>query len=221
MAEIIPAIIPKQFFELEEKIELVKGIVPIVQVDILDGKYTPEASWPYKKQDIYFEEIQKEARGMPFWENVDYEFDLMVKNPEDVVFDWVTAGATRIIIHVDSTEKVPEIIEKLKNVVEIGLAVGIHTPLEKIDPYINSINFVQCMGIERIGFQGEKFDERVIEKIKTIKTKYPNMVISVDGGVTLETAPLLIDAGVTRLVAGSAIYESDNYVDAIHSFKNL
>jgi ribulose-phosphate 3-epimerase len=77
------------------------------------------------------------------------------------------------------------------------------------------------MGIGRIGFQGQNFDERVFEKIAEIRTKYPTMLISVDGGVNEDSAPLLIDAGVNRLIVGSAIFESDNIPEAIHTFENI
>lgn len=220
-AQIIPAIIPKDFRELEEKITMVKGIVPFVQIDVMDGRYTPEASWPYRKHDSNFEEIQDQTRGLPGWEEVDFEIDLMVKEPENIIDEWITAGASRIIIHLDSTEKLDEIIQKLNGLVEIGVALGITTPLEKIEPYINSINFIQCMGIEKIGFQGQPFDERVLERIKEIKSKYTSMVVSVDGGVNFDTASRLLDAGAERLVAGSAIYKNENYVEAIHTLEQL
>lgn len=77
------------------------------------------------------------------------------------------------------------------------------------------------MGIATIGRQGEPFDERVIEKIKSIRAKYPDMVISIDGGVSFDTAPELIEAGATRLVAGSAIFENPNPHGAIQELKSL
>ena len=77
------------------------------------------------------------------------------------------------------------------------------------------------MGIARIGFQGEPFDERVIEKIKEIKKHYPEMIVSVDGGVSLENAQALIEAGATRLVSGSAIFEDSDISSIIGEFRNL
>lgn len=219
--QVIPAIIPKDFAELEEKILMVKSIVPYVQIDIMDGKYTPEPSWPYKKKDVNFEEIQNQTKGLPGWEDVDFEVDLMVEEPENLIDEWVMAGATRIIVHLDSTEKLGDIIKKLQGRVEIGVALGINTPLSKIEPFAYSIDFIQCMGIERIGFQGQPFDERVLLKIQELKLKYPAKPISVDGGVNMETAPRLVHAGVDRLVAGSAVYNSENYVEAIHTLEQL
>ncbi len=218
--EIIPAILPKTFKELEDSVASIQGLVKFVQVDICDGKFVPNATWPYREHDDSFEMIIREQQGLPGWEKLDYEFDLMISNPKDVVDDWVKAGATRIIIHAESGG-VAETIKKLENRVEIGLALNIETPISTIEPFKEIIRFVQCMGIRRVGFQGQAFDNEVISKIKEIKSKYPNLSVSVDGGVSLRNALQLIDAGADRLVVGSAIFESENVVDTIRQFHDL
>jgi ribulose-phosphate 3-epimerase len=83
------------------------------------------------------------------------------------------------------------------------------------------IQFVQLMGIDHIGFQGQEFDEKVIGRVKHLRLKYPGLPISVDGGVSLENAQSLFEAGADRLVVGSAIFNSDNFVEAIANFKKI
>ncbi len=219
--EIIPAILPKDFAELEEKIGLVRDFVKTVQIDVCDGQFTPAPSWPYKKRDDTFEKMLTEEEGLPGWEKLNFEIDLMANKPETVVEDWVRAGATRIIIHVEATGSVTEAVDMLTGRVEVGLALNIDTPIDVIEHYKEKIQFVQCMGITHVGFQGQDFDERVIEKVKAVKAMYPSLTVSVDGGVSLETGPLLIKAGVDRLIVGSAIFNSDNFVEAIDQFKKL
>ncbi len=219
--EIIPAILPYDYAELEDKVSLITGFVKSVQVDICDGQFVPNATWPYKKNDITFEKIIKEEEGLPSWQDLNYEFDLMVNHPAGVVDEWVIAGANRIIIHIESKGDINEAIEKLKDRVEIGIAINVETDIGALKPYIDRIQFIQCMGIDHIGFQGQIFDEKVIEKILLIKKTYPDLPISVDGGVSLETAPKLIEAGANRLVAGSAIFGDENVIDNISKFKKL
>ena len=77
------------------------------------------------------------------------------------------------------------------------------------------------MGIARIGYQGEQFDERVIDRIKEFKKAYPYSIVSVDGGVNKESAPLLKEAGVDRLVIGSAIFNSGSPEENLQSFEKL
>jgi ribulose-phosphate 3-epimerase len=217
--EIIPAILPKDFYEIENKVEQIKGLVEIVQVDICDGKFVPSFTWPYKKHDINYEEILREERGMPYWEDVNYEFDLMVSEPN--LTDWITAGATRIIVHAESVNSLESIVSQYASVVELGIALNVDTEIDVIAPYVDRIAFVQCMGISKIGFQGQNFNEKVLEKIKSIKSRWSNLIISVDGGVSLESAKLLKEVGVSRLVAGSSIFGSGNIPEAIHNFKQI
>src|ERR1035437_10090549 len=131
--QIIPAILPKDFKDLEDHVARVKGLVPLVQVDICDGQFTPSPSWPYKKHDSNFDAVTKEDRGLPFWEEVEYEFDLMVNNCQDVILTYVSAGASRIVLHVESKGNVVEAIEKLEGKVEIGVALNIDTSLEQLE----------------------------------------------------------------------------------------
>lgn len=231
MCEIIPAIIPKDFYDLQEKMSLVRRLVPIIQIDILDGKLTPDPSWPYNgKNENDFQDIVREKKGFPHWEGMDFEADLMVSDPFKIWQDWFNAGAKRIIFHIESKTNWPLLIEEFKKhsvgkdlpfYTELGFAINIDTPNEALAPFAASADFIQCMGIEHIGFQGEPFDERVIEKIKQIKNLYPEIPISVDGGVSLDSAEDLVAAGADRLVAGSAIFESENIKETIGEFQNL
>ena len=219
--QIIPAILPKDFADLEAHVARVKSLVPLVQVDICDGQFTPSPSWPYKKHDSNFDAIVKEDRGLPFWEEVEYEFDLMVNNVHDRVLDYVSAGASRIVLHVESKSDLEEAIKKVEGKVEIGLALNIGTSLDAIEPFKSRIQYIQLMGIDRVGYQGQAFDDNVCTLSYEVKKRYRALPIQIDGGVNLETAPLLKAAGADRLVIGSAIFESENIVEVIGKFKQF
>jgi len=219
--EIIPAILPRDYAELEDKISLVQGLVKTVQIDVCDGQFVPNASWPYRKEDETFKKLLTESEGLPGWKDLNFEIDLMANHAEEVVDEWVIAGATRVIVHVEMKGDLALAITNLKDRAEIGLALNIETPIETIEPFKDDIQFIQCMGIDQIGFQGQKFDSAVVEKIKAIKEKYPHLLVSVDGGVSMESAPILLEAGADRLVVGSAIFNSDNVFEAITKFKRL
>jgi len=234
MSEIIPAIIPKSFSDLKEKLSLVRGVAKWVQVDVLDGGLVPEKSWPYlKNPDQDFVTIIKEEEGLPFWEDFHFEVDLMVGNPDSVFRDWISAGVLRVIVHHESFgsgEEVSSFVDKFKAEygsneslvnTEIVVAINIDTPNDALGPLLSKIDAVQLMGIATIGKQGEPFDERVLKKISDLRGTNSDIVISVDGGVSLESAPSLIEAGATRLVAGSAIFKSDNISEAIESFRKI
>ena len=220
--EIIPAILPRDFREIEDKVAMVVGMADTVQVDVCDGKFVQSTTWPYKKRDENFEAIIHEDRGMPEWEELDYEFDLMIKDPtEDEARQWLSAGAKRMVLHADSSADLTPVLNVLNGLVEIGLALGVQTPLELIEKYKDKINYIQLMGISKIGFQGQAFDSRVLEKIKAVKEKYPEFPVQIDGGVSLATAEQLADAGADRLVTGSVLFDSDNIVDTYHKLSRI
>jgi len=219
--EIIPAILANTFSEIEEDISLIKDFVKTMQIDVCDGQFVPNATWPYRKKDDSFERIINEEEGMPGWEKLNFEIDLMVNKPEEVVDEWVRAGAARIILHAEAKGDLAEALVKLSGVVEVGLAFNIETPFVLLESHRERINFVQLMGIDHVGFQHQPFDSKVVDKIKELKSQYTDLIISVDGGVSLETAPKLIEAGADRLVVGSAIFGADNPIDAVQEFKRL
>lgn len=226
--EIIPAILPKTFEELEYGIEKIFHLVPMVQIDLCDGVFVPNTTWPFRDgTDSAWQTILSEEEGMPYWDEIDYELDLMIKHVEEHLPNLLKIGANRIIFHLESLENPNSFFDKLdpyiQNTVEIGIAIGTTTPPEELWDLIEAkqVKFVQCMGIERIGFQGQPFDERVIDQIKAIRARYADLPISVDGAVSLENAPRLIDAGATRLVVGHALMSAPDIHSTFEEFKSL
>jgi ribulose-phosphate 3-epimerase len=228
MIEITPAILVKDFSELSEKLSKFVNITNLVQIDICDGNFVPSVSWPMQQKDSQgVERILNEEEGMPFWDSLDFEFDLMVKDAHKQFDFFSRIGAKNIIFHLEAENEseFKEFLESLdpylKDNISIGIAINTNTDINKLSPFINYIDFVQCMGISNIGFQGEPFDEKALEQIKNIKEKYPEIKISIDGAVNENTAPLLIKAGATRLVIGSALLNSFDIRETFREFQNL
>lgn len=224
--EIVPAILPKKFSEIEEKVDLVKDFVKFIQIDICDGKFVKNQTWPYIKTDENFEQILREERGMPEWEKVNYEFDLMIKDPSpDDARKWLSAGAERIVLHLESSEDLNATIDVLHGLVDVGVAIGSRYYFDNKSQYAKDIigraSYIQIMGIEKIGFQGQGFDQNTISTIEKVLSIFPDKLIQIDGGISIDNAKLLKDAGVKRLVVGSSLFGSDNIVDTISKFKKI
>lgn len=238
MVEILPAIIPESFEDLQDKMSVVNGLVETVQVDICDGKFVPSKSWPYiHDREGEFQKLIHESDGFPFWDSLDFEIHLMVEEPQTVAEDWIRVGAKRIVLHIESSHDILNFVKKLRDEygysegsvfsIEIGIALKMETPINLLDVFLTPdasgktlIDFVQFMGIQKIGFQQQGFDDAVLEKIQDLRKKYPTIPISVDGGVDFENASALVDAGATRLVSGSALYESEDIKEAIEEMQN-
>lgn len=230
MHEVIPAILPQNYEDLKDKIALVRSVVSLVQIDICDGVFVKSITWPFVSGDFdeHFKRILNEEEGMPFWEDLDFELDLMVSDAVENFDIYTKLGPKRIIFHIEAVGNIDSFKDFLEGIdvyvrdsLEIGVAINPSTPLSQIYPLISCIDFIQCMGNDRIGYHGVELDEKIYERIKILREKYSDMPIAVDIGVNEKTAPMLVEAGVTKLVAGSAIFESNDIIDTIEKFRNL
>lgn len=228
MATIVPAILPTSRYDLEEKLLRLRDITEDVQIDIVDGKFAAPASWPYSEGT---DEFAKNGT-LPAVDDFRCEMDLMVENPEAVTGTWIAAGAVRILAHLESTTYLPRLITDLKekyglekglapNLLSFGVALNLDTNPELIEPYLSDIDYVQFMGIRRIGVQGQPFAPEVLHKIAIFRGKHPDIPVQVDGGVTLESAAGLLSAGVSRLIVGSALWRAPDLQEAYDSFVAL
>lgn len=235
MTEVIPAIIARNYEDLKNQISLVRNLVPVVQVDICDGVFVKNTTWPFLSRaqstddsflendlDQHFRAIVNEQEGLPFWEDVDFELDLMVHDAVENFDIYTKLGPRRIIFHIEAVgdmEEFKNFLEGMdsymRDVFEFGVAINPSTPTEKIYPIINNIDFVQCMGSDELGQHGVALDEKVYEKIKSLREKYSDLPIAVDIGVNRETASRLVQAGATKLVSGSAIFNSGDIIGTI------
>lgn len=214
MVEIIPAILPVSYRDLEDSLMRVRGLTRAVQIDVCDGFFVPSKTFPYTDKET-FAQILAEEETLPFWEEFDFEIDLMVNGARVASDEWVKAGASRIIVHVESPDDRDALtsLQPLRDTyatsVDVALAISLDTPISKLETLAVLGSTIQCMGIASIGFQGQALDARVYEKIKEIARLYPKHIIAVDGGVNKDTAVALVDAGATRLVVGSALFSGD------------
>ena len=108
-----------------------------------------------------------------------------------------------------------------KETIEMGVAINTTTDPGVLIPFYPHIKFVQCMGIGAIGKQRQKFDERALDVIKKVRALHSTIPISVDGSVNKQTAHALVEAGATRLVIGSALFDQLDIQTTVDEFQNL
>ena len=223
MTDVIPAILPESFEDITEHAARVKDLVPRMQIDISNGSYAPTTTWPYLN-DAHLSALVSQDEGLPYWEDLSYEVDMLIKEPEAALDNWINAGVVGAIIHIESTAAYAEILQKARDFdIELGWGIKPSTPNETLFGIIDTHgmpDFVQCMGNDTIGHSGVELDESVYDKIAAIRARYPELPIAVDIGVNEETAQELVDAGATKLVAGTAVFGAIDIKDAIDSLQN-
>ncbi len=181
-----------------------------------------------------FSKLIRQEQHLSFIENLNFEVDLMVSDPALDADRWIAVGARRLIIHIKSItlEHTLLLAKNIKDKgVELVLGFAVDDDIEKLKSYIDGIQSVypdrkmidgiQCMGIEKEGYQHQSFDKKVLVNVLNIKKLYPDIPISVDGSVNLVTAKELVDAGVTRLIIGSALFDKGSVEENLKTFYSL
>lgn len=222
MNDIIPAVLPHSFEDVVQSLARLRGCTALVQLDICDGMFVTSRTWPLNPTDrAGFADIVRGEIGLPYWEDFSYEVDLMVHSPEKYLSTWIAVGATRAVVHLESRHNWADIKEAAGETVELGLAIDLDPPYEKLETYVPRVEYLQIMGIPRLGKQGTELDERVYPLLSRVRSDFPDVTIQIDGGVSLDNARALLDAGADRLVVGSKIVNAPSPQDALKDFQNV
>lgn len=173
----------------------------MLHFDVMDGEFVPNFSISPP-----FIAAVRQITQIPF------DVHIMVTRPLRYIDALAAAGADLITFHIESADKPETVISAIKtHGLKIGLALRPKTPISAVTPYLSDLDLVLPMSVEP-GFGGQTFQHSALEKIAALHQIAPKLKrpieISVDGGVTTEIAPLAIRQGATILVAGSAIFGS-------------
>lgn len=195
--KIVPGILEKDFEEIKKKISLVSPYVDTIQIDFCDGKLVPNTNYSDPEP---FREIIKDKT---------FELHAMVSEPTEIVDGWIETGFKRIVAHIEGLMEPMEFLNKLreKNVV-VGLGIDVDTKVTILENYLDFLDYVLIMTV-RAGFSGQTFNFQMLDKVKWLRGKRPNLDIEIDGGVNDVTAKSAIQAGSNMLVSTSYIFGGD------------
>jgi ribulose-phosphate 3-epimerase len=202
--EIVPSILSADIGRLNEQVsEAVAAGADRIQVDVMDGHFVPNLTFG----PAVVEAVAK-VTALPI------EAHLMIDNPEQFIEAFAKAGATLIEVQVESTTSLYRTVQSIKELgASAGVAINPATSLEALREILPYISLVNVMTVEP-GFGGQKFIVHSPEKIKRLRAMAPDVEIEVDGGIDAQTAPLVVKAGATVLVAGSSVFGFKNGIEA-------
>jgi ribulose-phosphate 3-epimerase len=213
MKLIAPSILSADFSRLGEEIVAVEAAgADWIHVDVMDGHFVPNLTIGAG----LVASIRKTTK-LPF------DVHLMIENPERYIDDFAKAGSDRITVHVEASTHLHDTIAMIR---ERGLKAGVSlnpaTPLSLVEPILPDIDLLLVMTVNP-GFGGQKFIEgslaRIAQAKEMIRAAAPDVLLEVDGGVTLKNIRSISDAGADVLVAGSAIFGSGDYLATIGAMK--
>ncbi len=227
MVEIIPAILEKDFPEIEKKIHLVEGLVSWVQIDIADN--TIFANTTFLDPEPFSSLIDRQTRFVtshkPGLDELDkrllsFELHMMVKDPLMYLERFTKVGFKRFFAHVEG-QFIEEYIEKCFQLgVEVGLAINGPTDFEMIHKYMDDVDCILVMAIEA-GESGRPYREDTTEKIRKIRDVDFEIPIAVDGAMNDTNAAKVISAGATRINSNSFIFSAPDVKMAIEQLKSI
>jgi len=218
--EIIPTILVDNFKQVKERIKKVEDYVSWIQLDIMDGVFVDNKTWPYTEGSINdLKEISTCGRPAVGWKTrTKLEAHLMVEKPKEVIDDWLEV-VDRMIIHYETSDDIKEIIKRVhERKKEIGLAINPETLIDVLKPFLGDLDLVLLMTVNP-GQGGQEFEYEVLEKIKALRKLWPNGNIEVDGGINPETAQESIKAGANLICAGTYIFKSKDIKQAIEGLR--
>ena len=194
--EIVPSILSADVGRLAEQVEEAEAAgADRIQVDVMDGHFVPNLT--FGPQVV---EAVRRATKLPI------EAHLMVERPEVFLEAFAKAGATLIEVQVEATSSLYRTVQTIKELgAKAGVAINPATPVEDLRDILPYIDLVNVMTVEP-GFGGQKFIPHSPEKIRRIRGMSSEIEIEVDGGIDARSAPLVVSAGATVLVAGSSVY---------------
>jgi ribulose-phosphate 3-epimerase len=189
-----------------------KGGADLVHFDVMDGHFVPNLSFGIP--------VLKAVRART---RLPIDVHLMVSNPDRLLDDYLAAGASRLIVHWEAAPHLDRLLERIrKGGAEAGVAVNPATPVELLTDALPRLDFVLVMSVNP-GFGGQDFLDSQLPKIAAVRAMIDAaerpVALAVDGGITPETAPLVIAAGADTLIAGTAVFGAPDSGAAIAALR--
>lgn len=194
---VFPSVLSADFSCLEHELEpLRQAGCEQFHLDVMDGHFVPNIS-------LGVPVVQSLDNAL---EELDWDVHLMIEEPLRYLDPFLQAGADSISVHAEVEPDLKSIETQARdNGAEVGLALN---PDTSVDPWLDSLeslDYAVVMGVQP-GFGGQSFQPSVLKKIERIRNQFPKLDIQVDGGVSPETAPQIVEHGGNWLVAGSAVF---------------
>ncbi len=215
MALIAPSVLSANFLHLSDDIKMInESAADWFHLDVMDGRFVPNISFGLP----VIAAIKREAKKT-------LDVHLMIEEPGKFAEDFKKAGADILSVHIEACPHLHRNLQQIKSLdMKAGVAINPHTPVQSIFDVLHDIDVV-CMMSVNPGFGGQKFIQYTIEKIKQLKAEIirrnTQTLIEIDGGVTLDNAKEIIDAGADVLVAGNTVFGSANPIETIHLLKQI
>lgn len=210
---IAPSLLSADFGNLQRDIDMLnQSQADWLHIDVMDGRFVPNISFGFPIMKTIKEHSNKIN-----------DVHLMIVEPEKYVEEFINQGADYVSVHYEACIHLHRTVKLIQSKgAKAGVVLNPSTPVSVLEDIIKEVDLVLLMSVNP-GFGGQKFIENTYNKIARLKelilSKDASALIQVDGGVNVENAPRLFDAGADCLVAGNAVFSSEDPMKTIELMK--
>ncbi|MDC0584538.1 ribulose-phosphate 3-epimerase [Bacteroidales bacterium] len=212
---VAPSILSADFLNLGRDVEMLNNSeADWIHVDVMDGEFVPNITF-----GIPMVQAIKRIAKKPL------DVHLMMVDPHRYLSHFIDAGADILNVHYETCNHLNRTINKIKEKgAKAAVTINPHTPVAVLEDILHLLDMVLIMSVNP-GYGGQKFIPRTFDKVaklrKMIDERDNDVLIEVDGGVTLENSKSIVDAGVDVLVTGSTVFKAENPLGVIAEMKNF
>lgn len=198
---ITPSILNADFAHLDQEIQKIANVSDFIHLDVMDNIFVPNFTFD-------FEAASKIIASSP----TPIDAHLMVADADQIAIQYAEAGAASVTIHAEATADIATTLKGIKSHgARAALAVKPNTPIEGYAEFVDEVDMFLIMTVEP-GFGGQKFMEAMMQKVRSARSIIGSRPIwlQVDGGISLETIEIAVEAGADTFVAGSAVFKAED-----------
>jgi ribulose-phosphate 3-epimerase len=209
---ITPSILNADFSQLDAEIAKIASVSDYIHLDVMDNVFVPNFTFD-------FDAASKIIRSSP----IPIDSHLMVADVDQIAIDYAQAGSASVTIHAEATRDIAATLKGIKSHgARAALALKPGTEIEEYEDFVDNVDMFLIMTVEP-GFGGQKFLSDMMDKVRVTRALIGDRPIwlQVDGGISLETIEIAVDAGADTFVAGSAVFKSDDPAAMVLALRNL
>jgi len=207
---ITPSILNADFSRLDEEIESIAGVSDLIHLDVMDNIFVPNFTFDFEAASKI---IQNSSIGV--------DAHLMVADVDLIAVQYAEIGCASVTIHAEATKNIPQTLKNIRNAgSRSSLGIKPNTDITQYESIVDDVDMFLIMTVEP-GFGGQKFMENMMEKVRRAKKIIGDRPIwlQVDGGISMDTIQIALEAGADTFVVGSAVFNAPNPADMVKTIR--